>query len=279
MWSWLDSWISTGPILAIAGAVFVLMFIALVAGYRLRRRRDRTQTGPGQEATESAVIAVSTLLALLLGFTFNLALERFEARRLLVVDQANAIDAAYLHAQLLPEPHRRRISDILVAFTDNRIALATAEPSRKPALQARNEALLADLWAATSAARGGVGHADYSNAFLQSVGRVVETDNQRQEARLIHVPSVIFEILFAYMIVTCGLLGYLLTGVQGKTSVLVVVLMTIFLLLVIDIDRPTEGAVRESQAPMALLRAKFAQPRSAFDRYRSQTAVRAAGAG
>ena len=273
MWLWLDTWMNTAPILVIGGTVFVLMFVALVAGSRLRRRRDRTQAerGPGWEASESAVIAVSTLLALLLGFSFNLALDRFEARRMLVVDQANAIDAAYLYAQLLPEPHRRRISDILVAYTNNRIALATAEPPRGPALQAKNDALLTDLWAATSAALVGIGHPDYSNTFLRSTTRVIEIDAARQESRRIHIPSVMFEIMFAYMIVTCGLLGYLLTGVQGKASVLVLLLMAIFLLLVVDIDRPSEGAVRESQAPMEMPRAKLAaRPRDVFDRYRTQ---------
>ena len=260
MWSWLDAWINTAPILDIGATVFVLMFVALVAGSWLRRRRDRTpeERGPGWEATESTVIAVSTLLALLLGFSFSLAIERFEARRLLVLDQANAIDAAYLHAQLLPEPHRRRISDILVAYTNNRIVLATAEPSRGAALQAKNDALLTDLWTAASAALGSIKHPDYSNTFLQSMTLVIESDNLRQESRRIHIPSIIFVILIAYLIVTCGILGYLLTGVQGKMSALVLILMAIFLLLVIDIDRPNEGAVRESQAPMEWLRAKLA---------------------
>lgn len=70
------------------------MFVALVVGSRLRRRHERTpaQRGPGGRPPR-AVIAVSTLLALLLGLSFNLAIERFEARRLRVLDQANAIDS------------------------------------------------------------------------------------------------------------------------------------------------------------------------------------------
>jgi hypothetical protein len=254
------------------------MAVASVVGSRLRRLHDKLREkargeapAKGREAAEGPTItAVLTLLALLLGFSFNLAMERFEQRRQLVVEEANAIDTAYLRAQLLPEPHRKRISEILVAYTDNRIALATIGAKRSPALLARNDELITNLWAATAAALDSIGRPDFSNAFLRSINGVTEVDNARKNARLIRVPDEIFAVLFAYMVATSGLLGYLLTGLQGKlSSALVLVLMALFLLLIIDIDRPMQGAIRESQAPMEQLRAKLAsEPASVFDRYK-----------
>ena len=63
------------------------------------------------------------LLALLLAFSFSMALDRYEERRHLVIQEANAIGTAYLRTQLLDEPHRARLSGLLVDYTDNRIAL------------------------------------------------------------------------------------------------------------------------------------------------------------
>jgi hypothetical protein len=283
VWLWLNTWIETDPILFIAGTVFALMLAAFVAGSRLRMWRDRAETAqaPRRRAASenTAVAAVLSLLALLLGFSFNLAMERFEARRLLVVDEAGAIDTAYLRAQLLPEPDRQRLSDVLLAYTDNAIALAAHGAAHRPDLLARNEALLTDLWGGTSAALGNLARPDFSNSILAAMNRLTELDVSNREARLVHVPSEIFLVLLAYLIAAGGLLGYVWAGLQNKLmSGTVLVLMTVFLLLVVDVDRPVEGMVREPQAPLELVRARLAaQPGYVFDRYRAATSARPAG--
>jgi hypothetical protein len=250
------------------------MAAASIVGSRLRwwHARAAGAVGVSDEAKGPTITAVLTLLALLLGFSFNLAMERYETRRRLVVDEANAINTAYLRAQLLPQPHRKRIGDLLVAYTDNRIALATIGARRAPELLAKNDAVLTDLWAATSAALDSIDrHPDFSNAFLASMNELINLDATRKNARLIHVPAEIFANLIIYMAVTSGLLGYLLNGLQGRlTSLLVLALMAMFLLLVLDIDRPLQGVLRESQAPMEQLRASFAaRPPTVFDRFKT----------
>jgi hypothetical protein len=275
MWSGFEGWVSSAPILLIGATIFVLMAAASIVGSQLRRWHDRTarvSAGVSDEAKGPTITAVLTLLALLLGFSFNLAMQRYETRRQLVVDEANAIDTTYLRAQLLPEPHRKRIGDLLIVYTDNRIALATLGARRAPELLAKNDAILTDLWAATSAALGAIDrHPDFSNAFLASMNELINLDTARKNARLIHVPAEIFANLIIYMAVTSALLGYLLSGLQGRlTSLLVLALMAMFLLLVLDIDRPLQGALRESQAPMRQLRASFAaRPAPVFDRFKT----------
>lgn len=63
------------------------------------------------------------------GVYLSLAVERFETRRALVLEEANAIGTTYLRTQMFDQPHRDRISLLLVAYTDNRIAIATAPPA------------------------------------------------------------------------------------------------------------------------------------------------------
>jgi hypothetical protein len=124
-----DDWLNNGPLLMIGAVLLGAMCLAAGAGVLLQplgRPRKDDESGSGQEGY--IVSAVLGLLALLLGFTFSMAADRFDARRLLVLDEANAIGTAYLRAQLLPEPHRTRTSELLVRYTDNRIALAKAKP-------------------------------------------------------------------------------------------------------------------------------------------------------
>ena len=95
------------------------------AGFRIIGILQTTTEVKGQESY--VVSAVLGLLALLLAFTFSLATDRFEARRVLVLEESNAIGTAFLRTQLLGEPHRARLSQLLIEYTDNRIVLAKAE--------------------------------------------------------------------------------------------------------------------------------------------------------
>lgn len=267
----LFNWLSTFPILAVGGIVFVAMVIAAIIGFTLRARRDGRQP-PGQEADGAEgylVSAVLGLLALLMGFTFSLAIDRFETRRALVLEESNAIGTAYLRAQLLEQPHRKRVGDILVAYTDNRLALATASPSQAPALLANNDAMLTDLWAATAAAFVTIKGLDFSSTFVDSINTVIDLDAARKAAREVRVPSEVFTILVVYLIVTSAVLGYVLVGPRGRLAAgFTLALLATSFLLILDIDRPNVGGVQASQRPMEQLRDSLReQPPQVFDRY------------
>ena len=103
-------WLALAPLWVIGLAIFCgLTGAALIAG-GLRRYQNRKQA-PGEstaEASEEAVAITSVLglLALLIAFTFSIALDRFDTRRANVLQESNAIGTTYLRAQLLEEPHR-----------------------------------------------------------------------------------------------------------------------------------------------------------------------------
>jgi hypothetical protein len=270
---WLDAWFGY-PVLGIGAVLVGALILAALLGTTLRNRRDRGATGRGgrSETQEGYIVTgVLGLLALLLGFTFALAVDRFEARRLLVLDSANAIGTTYLRAQLLPEPHRTRISRILVAYTENAIELGEVKPGQGKALVAEDDRLLTDLWAATAAGFDSVKNLDFSSSVLETTNNMIDLDAARRAARGARVPSEVFGVLFVYIVVTAGVLGYVLTGYGGRVSAaLLLALTTLSLLLVIDIDRPTSGGIREAQTPMVALREGLrTQPSRVFDRYRT----------
>lgn len=278
VWHTLHDWLNNSPLLLLGGGMLILMTLAVAGGIALRNWNDR-RAPPGSKGDEGGlegyvVSAVLGLLALLMGFTFSLAVDRFEMRRALVLEEANAIGTAYLRAQLLEEPHRTRISQLLVNYTDNRITLGTAPPNEIPPLLAANDRMLTDLWAATASAFVSIKGIDFSSTFVDGVNNVIDLDAARKTARMARVPAEVFFVLFVYLIVTAGVLGYVFVGNRGRgAAAFMLALLTLSLLLILDIDRPNKGGVREAQTPMEQLRASFkAQPPAVFDRYLAEDA-------
>lgn len=253
---WID--LLDGAPALISGLLLFGMMIASALGGRYLHRQHLRRFGPdadskGQE--EIILSAVLGLLALLMGFTFALAVDRFEMRRALVVEEANAIGTAYLRAQFLEEPHRTRMSRLLLRYTDNRIALAKAGPEQAPALLQVNYGLIHDIWGAAKASFPSIKDYDFSSTYVDSLNTLIEIGSSRKEARLVRVPPEVFGVLCIYMITTAAVLGYVLKGPRSHlVAVFLLALLTLALMLIVDIDRPTTGAVRERQGPMEELR-------------------------
>ena len=271
-WTFLQTWLATTNLGLFILLLFLAMCLSAAVGTLLRRAQQRgADADAASEGQRGYIVsAVLGLLALLMGFTFSLAVDRFEARRHLVLEEANAIGTAYLRAQLLSEPHRTRMSDILRRYTENRIELARAGPWHSSAFLAKNDALTTDMWSATSAAFPTIQGLDFSSTYLDSVNAVIDLGSARKAARTARVPAEVFAVLGVYLITTAGVLGYVLRGAGGKAAgTFLLALLALSLALIVDIDRPTLGGIVESQGPMEELRNSFATPPSVFDRWRA----------
>lgn len=277
-WSILENWLNQASLHVLGGVMVVLMLVAVGVGVTLHHwhhRSGRSRAEREGDLEGLVVSAVLGLLALLMGFTFSLAVDRFETRRGLVLEEANAIGTAYLRAQLLEAPHRARLGGLLLAYTDNRIALAKGPKARVAVLLPENDRLVAELWAATSAAVPTIRDPGLTGALLQSMNAVIDLDAARKTARTVRVPAEVFAVLFVYLIGTAGVLGYVFVGNRGRGAAAFMLLLLTLSFLILDIDRPTMGGVREDQSPMEQLRASLkAQPPPVFDRYRDEHARR-----
>lgn len=269
--------LNSAPLLVLGPVVLGLMALAAFCAGLLRKRFPSL----GEEGQEGYVVsAVLGLLALLMGFTLSMAVDRFDARRVLVLEEANAIGTTYLRTQLLEQPHRARISNLLLAYTDNRIVLAHARPKDVAPLLAINDRLITDLWTATAAAFPTIKGLDFSSAYLDSMNAVIDLDASRKTARQARVPTEVFAVLVGYLIMTAGVLGYVLVGARGRAAAgFMLILLAAALLLIIDIDRPVLGGIREGQGPMEALRASLrATPAATYDRFLIEDAKAASAA-
>lgn len=273
MWDAFLMWLDMAPALVLGLIILVLMLIAGWLGKLLRRRND-ADDNPDEAIKDShegyLVSGVVGLLALLIGFTFSLTVDRFETRRSLVLEEANAIGTTYLRTQLLEEPHRARLSGLLVAYVDNRLVLSKLDDrSKLPALLERNNRLVTSLWQATVAAFPTIRDYDFSSSYLESMNAVIDLDLSRKAARLVRVPTEVFVVLIIYMIVSAGVLGYVLTGRRGRiTGFFLMLLTNMAVVLIMDIDRPARGGITEGQWPMEQLRESMRQsPPASYDRF------------
>jgi hypothetical protein len=265
--------LSEAPLLLLGAILLACLAAAAFAGYWLRGKQPGGARDDGKQQDEGQgyiVSAVLGLLALLMGFTFSLAIDRFETRRELVLAESNAIGTAYLRTQLLAEPHRSRLSKLLVDYTDNKIALAKAQRKDIGKLLANDDRFLTDIWAATAAAFDSVRTLPFSNSLIDSFNAMIDLDASRRAARMARIPPTVFVVLLIYLICTAGVLGYVLAGPRSRfAGGFLLVLLTMSLMLIVDIDRPVRGGIQESQRPMEQLRDSFkSQPPAIFDRWR-----------
>ena len=95
--------------------------LALEIGFRLASRRNANQDPTLHEQAVGVRDGVVVLLSLLLGFSLALALPRYDLRRELIIDEANAIGTVNLRAQLLPDPVRSKSIALLREYVDARV--------------------------------------------------------------------------------------------------------------------------------------------------------------
>ncbi len=237
------------PLLICLGLIGALL-VAEEVGFRVNTKK---RPGPdGIEKTDIALIlgAVMTLLALLLGFTYVMAEGRFETRRQLVVEEANAIGTTYLRAKTLPEPTSSQIQE-LRQYAALRVEVSKAMDDRPEKIREwgnRTKELHGLLWS-HAAALAKESPNPVTSIFLQTLNEMIDLYSKRLAAFRNRVPFSIYVVLFVVSIITLWLVGYYF-GRKYKARILttvVAVLVASVMWLIMDLDQPVRGAIRASQ--------------------------------
>ena len=234
--------------------LFILMSAARLLAERIRRHRSLA-VGEGLSQAGEGLIATSVvgLLSLLIAFTFSLALSRHELRRTLVVEEANAIGVAYMRAQLVQEPYRTELSQIILSYAQVRRVSGELTGPAQLAAQEHSEALQAPLWQKTAEAAGAANAPAMANFLVQSVTRMIEVEAQRKAALAARIPPAVLFALMAFSIGVAGIFGYVAAGAHAhrkRISLVMFMLVTLAFLLILDLDRPGDGLITVSEANM-----------------------------
>jgi hypothetical protein len=126
------------PLWGILLVTIGLVLLALQAGIRLGRRRQATGAGK-LEVSGAMVGATMGLLAFMMAFTFNSAAGRHDARKKLVIEEANAIETTWLRAGFLPDPARATMRELLRNYVGVRVKAALGQVNLTEGLRQSEE--------------------------------------------------------------------------------------------------------------------------------------------
>lgn len=234
---------------------FVLMLTATELGFRLGRKFE-TQTPENVKSQVSTVeAAILGILALLLGFTISMAVSRFEIRKQLVLEEADAIGTSSLRAQLLPAPAGPEIESLLRQYVNIRVQYGTAgnNLARLEDLNRQTARLQTEFWTRTAVYAQQDPNPVRVGLLLQSLNRAIDLAEARWMAFQNHVPESVIYVNAAVGLLSAMLVGYSF-GVNGRRNIfsmfMLAVSITLVLAVIIDLDRPRSGYIRVSQQPM-----------------------------
>jgi len=198
--------------------------------------------------------AVLTLLGLLLGFTFAMAVSRHDARRQLVVQEANAISTTALRARLLPEPQAANAGRLLREYVALRIEAhrETQFSQRFTALRKSSADLHERLWneAVAAAAKQPT---PITASFIASLNETIDLEATRIAAKRNHVPGAVWLLLLC--VAGCGmwLTGWEAGMARGHPFLarfVLPLLIALAIALIADIDSPRGALITLDERPL-----------------------------
>jgi hypothetical protein len=231
----------------LTGGLFVAMLGLLEIGRRFGVRRaaqDSDGARAGAGVVEGAVFA---LMGLLVAFTFSGAASRFDERRKLIIEEANAIGTAYLRLDLLPAAAQPELRARFRTYLDARLAVYRVLPdlAASKVELARAAGLQQEIWAKAVAAAAG--SQAPTMLLLPALNEMFDITTTRTMVAQIHPPLIIFALLFALALLSALLAGYAMA--PAKTRNLIHMAAFAFTLagavyVILDMEYPRFGLIR-----------------------------------
>lgn len=240
---WVVFLFTAALLLALAEAGFRL-------GLRLHTAKDPARKGP-IGGIQGAVLG---LLGLLLAFTFSMAVERYNTRRALVLEEANSVGTTYLRASLLPDAHQAPVKDLLRRYVDVRLKYQPLadDPARLADGLRLSGDIQAELWKhATEAAREAPN--SITATFIETLNDTIDADSKRITAGRAVIPGGVWLLLIMVAGFSCITTGYGV-GAEGARallgSVFLPLLITLVIVSIFDLSHPRQGLIGVSQQPL-----------------------------
>jgi hypothetical protein len=235
------------PALVICGISGAIM-LSIEAGHRFgirQRSRDGAKFRDVHRTVEGSIFG---LMALLLGFTFSGAASRFENRRKLAIDEANAIGTTYLRLDLLPLATQPEVREDLRLYLGSRLALYDAIPNLDAVNAARDRCsvLQTRIWQEVVTALRDSGPPD-KTLVLTSLNEMLDLANSRTIALTTHLPTPIFFMLGLTVIASSALVGHSMSASAPRdwfSTISLALVLGFALYMILDYEYPRVGFIR-----------------------------------
>jgi hypothetical protein len=250
-----ESFLYRTPEVIIQCAFLALTLAAAEVGFRVGRKFEASTSDNTRSQISTIQAAILGVLALLLGFTMSMAVSRFEVRKQLVLDEANAIGTSFLRTQLLPAPEGPEIESLLRQYVNVRVQYGTAgnDLARLDSLRIQTAHLQTEIWTRAAIYAQRDPNPVKAGLLLQSLNQVIDLEASRWMAIQNHVPESVLSVNAVVGLLAATLVGYAF-GVNGRRNFFAMcalaLAITLVLAVIIDLDRPRSGFMRSSQQPM-----------------------------
>jgi|SRR5215469_800469 len=230
--------------------VFVILWLSAQAGDLIRKKFLPFK----EDERDDFIVVVGatlTLLGLLIGFAFSMAVTRYDQRKNYEEAEANAIGTEYVRADLLPAQDAALIRDLLKKYLDQRVLFYTARDQRVLGkVNADTVELQNQLWAAVRSAASSQ-PTPITALALSGMNDVLNSQGYTQAAWWNRIPPAAWALMTAIAICCNLLLGYSARHTERRLSLILPLAVALSFLLISDIDSPRGGAIRV--APQNLL--------------------------
>jgi len=230
------------PLLVFFTALALLVLSTWV-GDALRRRAGV----PKEESRSDTGLLLSatlTLLFLIIGFSFSMALSRYDLRKNCEQAEAIAIGTAYTRADLLVPADAAKVQTLLRKYLDQRVLFyTTRNPGRVSEINADTVRFQTDLWSIIRPAIAAV-PPPLMGLLVSGVNDVVNSQRSTQAAWLNRIPVAAWVLMAAIGIGCCWLIAYRARQTDWLAFLVVPIAVSVSLFLIADLDSPRGGAIR-----------------------------------
>jgi hypothetical protein len=223
----------------------VMLWLCAQLGAALRRKREAR----GQHAPETYTIVLTaslTLLGLIIGFTFSMAVSRYDMRKNYEAEEANAIGTEYLRVGLLSPGDAAMTRMLLRSYLDQRILLyhSAGERSRGQITQRTTE-LQRQLWSTVQ--RAALTQPSALTALAAAgLNDVLNSQSYTQAAWWNRIPAAAWLLMWLIALLCNVMVGYAASGATARSLLLLLLplLLSTAFLLIADMDSPRGGVIR-----------------------------------
>lgn len=226
----------------ICALALVCLWASARLGVFLRNRRTVDES----QKDEYGIVlsATLTLLGLLIGFSFSMAIGRYEQRKDYEEEEANAIGTEYIRVDLLADPVRAKLKADLARYLDLRIRRYEAHASHDVTELAASTAQLQDvMW--NEVRDAAVATPDPVRAtVVTGMNDVINRQGYTQAARWNRIPLPAWGLMAAIAVFSNFLIGYGAKKASNYVLLVVPLVIAVSFFLIADIDSPQGGLVR-----------------------------------
>ena len=235
------------PIYLLSAIIFFLILLFNWAGFKFKKRQLEKYPGLVPEDLGSIEGSMLGAMALLLGFTFSIAISKFETRRQVTVEEANDISTAILRCDMYPDSVRNPLRADFKDYIETRIAyyaVGNDEEKIKQEIVKANE--ISDrIWKRVALQSQKPNNLAVTAQMVPAVNAMIDIVTTRDASRISRVPRLVLYVLLGLVLISSFVLGSDYNG-KKRNRILIfcyALAMTITLNLITELDRPREGLI------------------------------------